>query len=417
MTRPGCRALTSIAGLALVLAMLIPIVATAHGERAQQANTRMRTLNWYDVEISPAKIAVGEDIKVRGRFRTSKLWPEHIPSVEQRVFLNVGAGGPNFIRTASNIDGISAVQSTSLELGKDYSFEIDMKARRPGRFHVHPIVNVLDAGSMVGPGRWIEITGSQDDFVNTVESMFGREIELESFHLKSIVSWHVLWFVIGGAWLVYWFRQRPLLIPRLRAVDELDEKGEDADELISPTDIKVAIVFLAVTLLIIVGGFAWGERDAPITIPLRTAKTSMPDNKPFPQANIDVSISEATYRIPGRSFRMKLTVDNRSDRTLRVGEFLCANVRFINPEVRTVEPIDEHDLVASHGLRVEGGPIAPGQVSTVEVFAEDALWETQRLTRMINDPDSVIAGLLFFYAQDGSREIVEVGGSLLPIFE
>ncbi len=61
--------------------------------------------------------------------------------------------------------------------------------------------------------------------------------------------------------------------------------------------------------------------------------------------------------------------------------------------------------------------IAPGETKSVEVFAEDALWETQRLTRMINDPDSVIAGLLFFYGDDGSREIVEVAGSLIPVFE
>ena len=34
---------------------------------------------------------------------------------------------------------------------------------------------------------------------------------------------------------------------------------------------------------------------------------------------------------------------------------------------------------------------------------------------MINDPDSVIAGLLFFRGEDGSREIVEVVGSLIPV--
>ena len=99
-----------------------------------------------------------------------------------------------------------------------------------------------------------------------------------------------------------------------------------------------------------------------------------------------------------------------------MSEFLTANVRFINPSVKTVKPIDEHDLVASHGLRVEGGAVNPGETKILEVFAEDALWETQRLTRMINDPDSVIAGLLFFRGEDSSREIVEVAGSLIPVF-
>ena len=114
---------------------------------------------------------------------------------------------------------------------------------------------------------------------------------------------------------------------------------------------------------------------------------------------------------------MQLAVENQGPATLQVGEFMVANVRFINPAVKTVTPIDEHDLVASEGLRVPDGAIAPGESRIIEVFAEDALWETQRLTGMINDPDSVIAGLLFFYGDDGSREIVEVGGSMLPVFE
>ena len=103
--------------------------------------------------------------------------------------------------------------------------------------------------------------------------------------------------------------------------------------------------------------------------------------------------------------------------TLQIGEFLTANVRFINPAVKTVTPLDEHDLVASDGLRVENGTVAPGETKVLDVFAEDALWETQRLVGMINDPDSVIAGLLFFYGDDGTREIVEVRSQMIPVFE
>ncbi|MFP6682760.1 MAG: methane monooxygenase/ammonia monooxygenase subunit B, partial [Gammaproteobacteria bacterium] len=91
-------------------------------------------------------------------------------------------------------------------------------------------------------------------------------------------------------------------------------------------------------------------------------------------------------------------------------------LRFINPSVLTLKPRDSHDLVAPNGLRVEGGEIPAGETKTVNVFAEDALWETQRLTQMINDPDSIIAGLLFFHGDDGGREVVEIGGSMLPVF-
>ena len=72
--------------------------------------------------------------------------------------------------------------------------------------------------------------------------------------------------------------------------------------------------------------------------------------------------------------------------------------------------------MAPEGLRVDGSPIAPGETRALTIYAEDALWETQRLTRMINDPDSVIAGLLFFEDSAGNREIVEIGGAMLPVF-
>ena len=95
-------------------------MAFAHGERAQAANTRMRTINWYDLEIDPKNLSVGESLTIKGRFRPSEFWPEHIPSVEGRVFLNVGIAGPNFIRLSSFIDGISMIQSTSLQLGRRF---------------------------------------------------------------------------------------------------------------------------------------------------------------------------------------------------------------------------------------------------------------------------------------------------------
>ena len=95
--------------------LVFPITGFGHGERAQQANTRMRTINWYDIDISPANVAVGELVTVKGRFRPSKRWPRQIPSLDGKVFLNVGTGGPNFVRLDSNIDGVSAIQSTTLE--------------------------------------------------------------------------------------------------------------------------------------------------------------------------------------------------------------------------------------------------------------------------------------------------------------
>jgi hypothetical protein len=146
------RPLTIVAVALLTLVQVGP--AFAHGERAQTANLRMRTVNWYDTEITPKQVAVGEEMIIRGKFETSKYWPEHVPSVTGRVYLNVGAAGPKYIKVRSTINGKSMFQSTQLELGKHYEYEIVLKARTPGRFHLHPVLNVLDSGGLIGPGYW-----------------------------------------------------------------------------------------------------------------------------------------------------------------------------------------------------------------------------------------------------------------------
>ena len=415
------RHATRRAKLLSALLVLFPLLAVtttvfAHGERAQQANVRMRTINWYDMEISPAKVEVGEIVTVKGRMRVSKFWPDHLPSVTDRVFLNVGTSGPNFVRLNSHIDGVSMIQSTSLEIGRDYEFGMTLKARRPGRFHVHPVLSVLDAGGMVGPGIWVDVFGDPAAFENSVETMFGKTIELETFNLPVIYAWHSLWFVMGGAWLFYWIRQRPLLVPRMRGVKEIEASGGDGDEIITNQDRKVAIGFVIVTLALVVAGYQWAGWKYPTTTPLRTSKVDVPKKDP-PQHLVDVELTDASYRIPGRSFQMELNVTNTGTETYYVGEFLVANVRFINPAVKSLKPQDSHDLIAQNGLRVENDGIAPGETKIIKVFAEDAQWETQRLTEMLNDPDSVIAGLLFFESRDGAREVVDIGGNILPVFQ
>ena len=151
------RPLAIVAVALLTLLTAGPVLA--HGERAQTANLRMRTVNWYDTEITPKTVAVGEQMIIRGRLQTSEHWPEHVPSVTGRVYLNVGAAGPKFIKVKSTINGQSVFQSTQLELGKHYEYEIVLKARTPGRYHLHPVLNVLDSGGLIGRGNWVEITG------------------------------------------------------------------------------------------------------------------------------------------------------------------------------------------------------------------------------------------------------------------
>lgn len=395
-----------------LLAGLLPLPAAAHGERAQQPALRMRTVHWFDVSVSTPKLAVNDVIVVKGSFVPSSYWPEHVPSIEGTAFLNIGVPGPSFVRLDSRVNGAPGIRATSFQRGELYNFEITLKARKPGRYHIHPMINVLSAGPVVGPGIWVGVTGSETPFVNTTKTLFGAEVDLESYGFDHAVAWSMVWAVIGLAWFGYWLAKAPLLLPRFKQVAEL---GEDADRMITTADRRMGLVFLMLTLSLITAGYFYATDRWPITIPLQTGKVATPPAAQAPSP-LQVRMGEARYRIPGRSFRIELMVTNNGRRPVTVGEFSAGNLRFINGKLLNVVPRDADDLVAPDALRVDGGPVAPGETRKIVVYAEDALWETQRMTTMIASPDAVIAGMLFFYDDEGNRYRVEIGGPMIPVF-
>jgi len=177
----------------------------------------------------------------------------------------------------------------------------------------------------------------------------------------------------------------------------------------------VSAFFFGFVMLVIAGGFFWANYQYPITSVLQTGKVEV-EPLPQPPQLVEVEVNKATYRIPGRSFQVEMTVTNRSARPVQVGEFTAANIRFINDKMFDIKPQDAQDLVASSGLRVENPPIQPGETRTITIYADDALWETYRLTSLINEPDGRFAALLMFFDDQGTRYMNEIGGPMIPSF-
>jgi methane/ammonia monooxygenase subunit B len=398
-------------GLAALLLGYVP-AASAHGERAQMPQLRMRAVHWIDVEVSTAKLAVNDIVKITGKFMPSEYWPHHVNSIEDTAYLNIGVPGPSFVRLDSRVNGVPMIRSTSFRKGELYDFEIVLKARKPGRYHVHTVINVQDTGPIIGPGTWVEVTGDPAAFENTATTLLGQTIDLENYGFDNVKWWSALWFAVGLAWFVYWLTKCPIAIPRFKRGAEL---GPDADQMITPMDRRMGGIFLALTLALIAGGYVYAQEKWPITTPLQTGKIDVPPIEQ-PASPVSVRLVEARYRIPGRSFRMELDVSNEGDSPVTVGELAAGNLRFINSQVLDVQPRDEHDLVAPDALRVEGAPVAPGETRRVVLYADDAMWETERMTTMIASPDAVVAGLLFFFDERGNRYLVEFGGPMIPDF-
>ncbi len=386
--------------------------AYAHGERAQMASLRMRTVHWFDTEIYPREVKVNDIVTVKGRFSPSEWWPDNIASIEHSAFLNIGVPGPSFIRVSSEVNGVPMIRSTRFEFGKVYEYEIKLKARAPGKYHVHPVISVESAGPIIGPAFWVEVKGNQADFKNTVTTLTHQTLDLEHYGMSTIVWWNALWFVLGAIWIAWWFRKLPSIMPRFIKVQEL---GEDANKLITIPDMVFSFLMFGVVMVIIAAGFLWTQYKYPITTPLQTGKVDVA-GLPLPPKRVSVEVEDATYRIPGRSFQLHLAITNHTDKPVQVGEFNAANIRFINPKILNVKPNDKDDLVASQGLIVEDPPVQPGETRVVTIYADDALWETYRLTSLIYEPDSRFAGMLFLYDTDGRRYFQEIGGPMIPTF-
>jgi methane/ammonia monooxygenase subunit B len=166
-------------------------------------------------------------------------------------------------------------------------------------------------------------------------------------------------------------------------------------------------------------GIAMGTTNDkyPVTTPLQAGLMRGIKWIEMPEATVEVKVEDASYRVPGRAMQMSLVVTNNGDSAVRLGEFNTASVRFLDADVLEDESGYPDDLLAEEGLTVsDNSPLAPGETRSIEVTASDAAWEVYRLADLIYDPDSRFAGLLFFFDEDGNRQMVKVDAPLIPVF-
>lgn len=384
--------------------------AAAHGEKAQAPFLRMRTVHWYDLKWSADTVAVNDIFSLSGKFHMFSDWPEAV-SKPDVSFLNVGQPGPVFIRVASYINDIFVPRSVGLVLGGDYTFHVDLKARMPGTWHEHTMLNIQGGGPLIGPGKWVTITGDRADFIDKVTTLTGQTVDMETVNASTVIGWHVFWALLGVAWIVWWAR-RPMFLSRYMKVED----GETA-ELITAQDRKVGVGVLVGVLVITMYGYKNSESTHPITIPLQSGLLSTIDPLEMPyKGQVSAHVIQAGYRVPGRTIKFKVEITNNTDKVLSIGAFETGGVRFLNSKVIKDKHGYPEELLAPDGLEVSQQDIAPGETAIVDVAGTDAAWEVQRLSMVIYDPDSRFGGLIFLVDPDGREIPVEVGAPLVPTF-
>jgi methane/ammonia monooxygenase subunit B len=399
--------------LAASLASAEPVAA--HGERNQEPFLRMRTAHWYDVTWSADQVKVNEEIEIRGRLHIFSDWPKHLFELTT-VYLNLGTNGPVFVKSATYLNDTPMMQSTHLDYGKDYEFRIVAKARTPGRHHVHPMLNVEAAGPLLGPGKWIEVTGNAADFVYPLKTLDGIAIpNLETWQLGTIFRVHAFWLVLAFAWLGWWFRGGPSLLSRFRALESGREQA-----LFNNADRIAAAALVVIALFSVAYGMISTNSKYPRTSALQGGRVRVLPLADSPDT-VDVRHLKGVYQVPGRSLQLTLKVTNRTPRPVRLGEFTAANLRFVNralpAAVAGIPANYPEDLLTRTGLVVTpDDPIAPGQTREIKVEAADAAWETERLASLMGNPDSSYGAVLFFFDSQGKRTVSEVSGPAIPVF-
>lgn len=402
----------TLASCAVAFAAVAFAPATfAHGEKSQQAFLRMRTIHWFDLKWSKDKLSINEEMEVTGKLHTFAGWPETVDKPES-AFLNIGIPGPVLIRTASFIGEQFVPRSVSLSVGKTYDFKVVLKARRPGDWHVHTMMNIEGGGPVIGPGKWVQIEGSMSNFKNEVTTLTGNKLDLETFGTERAYMWHFLQYLIGCAWMWWWCR-RPTFIPRFLKVASGNEAG-----LVTEEDRKATIIFAAGTVVFTAFGYFNAQGAYPVTIPLQAGIIGemVPTEMPACAA---VHLIRASYRVPGREVVFSLHVTNNTESPVQVAEFETGGIRFLNESVFKDETGYPENMLAEQGLSLndeDNAPIAPGETKQIEVKAQDAAWETERLSDLIYDPDSRFGGLFFFKDANGNRCVTPIGGPMIPTF-
>lgn len=399
--------------LAMIFAVYITTLqpAMAHGEKNLEPYVRMRTIQWYDVQWSKQKFNVNEEVSVTGKFHVAEDWPISVPKPDAS-FLNISTPGPVMIRTERYLNGKPFMNSVALQPGGDYDFKVVLKGRLPGRYHIHPFFNLRDAGQVMGPGAWLDIGGDADDFTNNIQTINGEIVNMETYGLGSGIFWHSFWALLATAWLLWWVR-RPLFISRYRML-----KAGMEDELITPLDKNIGKAIIVGVPVLVFAFYTMTVNQYPKAIPLQTSLDQiLPLSAKVNAGVVEVETLRSEYRIPERSLTVTLKIKNGSDKAIQLGEFATASVRFLNKAVPAPADNNTESVIAAEGLSLDNPtPIQPGEQRTLLMKASDALWESEKLDGLVNDADSRIGGLVFFYDSEGERYVSSITSAVIPKF-
>jgi methane/ammonia monooxygenase subunit B len=406
MRRPLRRILFAVLAAGAVLVASAP-AASAHGEAAQEAFLRMRTVSWIDTTFSATTVKQGETFTISGTAKILDAWPTNLAKGNPNTgYIGLIAPGPVVLLKERTINGVSAPSRIDVQKGKIYEYSMTVAGRRPGKWHVHPSFSVKGAGTLLGPGQWITVEENPDGFDNPVTLVGGGTINLENYQLPFTWIWLVLTFLIGLAWMIYWtVPKRTVTNLAVTSQIPLNTDGMDYG-LITKKDHRNMNWFALGTALLLVAGWIYQTAAFPDKMPQQIFQFAPPDPA-IASAPVfaQVALGEAEYDKASQTLTVTTQVTNTGDTPMNLTQFTTTTLKFATgttpgPGVMTVSP---------------SPPIAPGAPTQVTMTMKDPAWESERLVP-IGESSLLITGVLVFEA-GGEKNYTELAANLKPRFE
>jgi len=398
-----------------IIALIIAVIASApqvraHGEAGDEPFLKDLTSAFYDVSISPTEIQVGQPVTITGTVRILETWPYTLQAPETAYIAPV-VPGPVFALQDRTVNGQSSPGSFFVEKGGIYQFKMVVLGREPGRWHVHPGLAVQGTGTLIGPGEWVTVQPSGAKFDFPLALLNGETINLDKYGGSFAWWWSFGGFLIGIVWMLYWTLTHRT-VTNLAVTVQLGVNDDAPDiGLITPRDHAWMNVLAAVTVAMLVIGWAYTAFKYPVRLPQQTDWFA-PKFISSGDKMAEVHPNGATWDDATDTLIMNLQVSNVGANPVSIRQYIMAMATFVNGGAEELAKAGPRDFVGQ--LEVEpGAPITAGETKDVTLKISSTILSDERLVPT-RDPQQFIAGLLRFENSQGNQQLLVVRSAVVP---
>jgi methane/ammonia monooxygenase subunit B len=404
------RTVAVLSAALLLISASYATCAFAHGEAADEPFLKDLTAAFYDVQISPTTIKVGEPVTITGAVKILETWPYTLDP-PQTAYITPVVPGPVFALISREINGTAAPGSILVDKGATYHFKMVMRGRNPGNWHVHPGIAIQGTGTLIGPGEWITVQPSAAPFKMDVALLSGQTVDLEHFGGSFVWWWSFAGFIVGVIWMIYWTVPKRT-VTRLAVTTQLPVNDDAPDiGLITPRDHMWMDVLAAATVAMLIVGWIYMALKYPVRLPQQTVRFT-PAALDSNTHSAEILHADSIYDDQSDTLTIKLRVRNNGNAPIAVKQYIMAMATFVNGGKSDLKKAGPAHYVGKMSVQPDT-PIAPGQTADVELKISSPLFDEERLIPL-HDPQERIAGLVRFADAKGQEDLVTLRTDLVP---